>query len=486
VKPPTALEPQSLLTIDVLTGESVDVQEEQYFQLFRTHVARELSGYFSSEFWTKTVLQESHSEPSIRQSAVALGALYKSLESGQTNERFLPERYHYNFALQQWGKAFKHYLLPGGPGYLRLILFACFETLTGNYKSTITDLQHTVGAIREFKWNDEVEGELVQIIKHLTIQVKFADIIFHFSTPYGINLVPPTPLQQPTSSQSPLFSSAPIDNPDASSLEADLPGTFATALEARSALNNICEDIMHLAEQQPSHHTKPDHIVPLLSISNLFIANQRLFQWSVACSALLYKRHDTGVTINERSAINSLQMIRLMASTLFRFDSSRSEVVFDMLLPQFRETVNRGKEVLHDEEFTFAQGREAREEKPASYYRPSFTLEMSLVAPLFVVAAKCRERNLRREAITLLRSRPRREGLWDSIFCAKVAEVIMEIEEKDLSAYVFGEKSASENVPDEKRVMIKEISFDLQQRNGILRYGTKELGDQIVERRLSW
>ena len=242
---------------------------------------------------------------------------------------------------------------------------------------------------------------------------------------------------------------------------------------------------MHLVEQQPSYHTKPNHIVPISSISSLPVPCYHLLQWPTTFETLLETGREPGVTLNERSAIDSLQIIKLMASVLFLVDN-RSEVVFDILLPQFLEIVNRGRKVIYDEELAFTEWRKGPEEKFVPNSQSRFTSGMGLVAPLFIVATKCRNRKLRREAIRLLLSRPRREGLWDSIFCAKVAELIMEIEEKDLNAYDLRDHNDWEYIPEEKRVIIREISFDLQARNGKLSYGMIDLCEKIVERDLCW
>ena len=108
------------------------------------------------------------------------------------------------------------------------------------------------------------------------------------------------------------------------------------------------------------------------------------------------------------------------------------------------------------------------------HIKASFALDLGIVPPLFVVATKCRDRKLRRDAIRLLLSSPRREGMWDSILSGRVAQWIMEIEEEGLSHYEgpWG-MAAMETVGEEKRVMVKEILFDLQRREATLRCGTR-------------
>jgi hypothetical protein len=64
----------------------------------------------------------------------------------------------------------------------------------------------------------------------------------------------------------------------------------------------------------------------------------------------------------------------------------------------------------------------------------------------------------------------------------------MEIEEKGMDPFYpdFWGPTASKPVPEGKRVVIKEIVFDLQQRDGTLRYGTRDMGDETVGTEISW
>lgn len=53
----------------------------------------------------------------------------------------------------------------------------------------------------------------------------------------------------------------------------------------------------------------------------------------------------------------------------------------------------------------------------------------------------------------------------------------MEVEEEGMAPLDAWAQSTLEKVPDEKRVVIKELLFDLQRREGVLRCGLKGTGD---------
>jgi hypothetical protein len=64
--------------------------------------------------------------------------------------------------------------------------------------------------------------------------------------------------------------------------------------------------------------------------------------------------------------------------------------------------------------------------------RPSFLLDTNVVIPLLVTGHKCRDRSIRRRAIYMMLKYPRREGVWDSYVCGKLAEWVMDLEEQHL------------------------------------------------------
>jgi hypothetical protein len=525
-------------------GFAFDTQEGQYFQLFRTRTANELSGFFDSEFWTRSVLQESHSEASIRHAVVALGALYKTLEKAGESPPGSPESHdpfdsapnHYNFAFQQYGKSLKRLWesLENKESrsqrtvLMSIVLFTCFQSFIGDHKAAIKQIQSGLSLLEERRQEsrqplvqrqeDVVEDELIQMFTRLAVQAKSYDMAFHFPHPYVIQLSPNT-RDDPMSPTSP---SSPSDAASVSSLEF-IPEIFTTSKEARGALDSLCERIMRFNEQLSSFNPGPNNILPRHLQSRGAGFRLQLQQWSIAFGPLLETRKNRSVTITERAGIDVLKMIQLMSTILFLMGFSTSEMDFDGFIPQFKEIVELAKEVVVDEELSLAAQRCGdlsncrhrqhnattnfqnefpgmashlpvgfREEDGYSHIKPSFALDLGIVPPLFVVATKCRDRKLRREAIRLLASSPRREGMWDSILCAKVSQWIMEVEEDGMRYFEMWDPMAiNEKVGEEKRVMVKEILFDLQQREATIRCGTRgakeeDLDEKARETKISW
>ena len=508
-------------------GFILDSQEGQYFQLFRTHTASELSGFFDSDFWTRSVLQESHSEASIRHAVVALGALYKTLEKVAESPPGSPESNptyhtdsaptHYNFALQEYGKALTRMRESLERGERRsqrtilmsIVLFTCFQSFTGDHRAAITQIQSGLGLLEERRQDsrqpligrqdDVVEDELIQMFTRLAVQAKSYDMAFHFPEPYVIQLSPRS--RDPTSPSSP---TSPSDAASTSSISSDLPEVFHSTPEARTALDSLCERIMRFKEQLSTFHPGPNNILPASIRSSGAGFRIQLQQWGVAFEPLLQNRRANGVSNTERAGINVLKMFQLMTTILFLMGFSTSEMDFDGFMVVFREIVELAKELVVDEELSLAAARcgsvqncrhqrsptssqnlsdfgmgDSSSGNDFSHIKASFALDLGIVPPLFVVATKCRARKLRREAIRLLLSSPRREGMWDSILCGKAAQWIMEVEEEGLRTYeAWDPVGINEQVKEDRRVMVKEILFDLQRREAMLSCGTRGMGSQ--------
>jgi len=467
------------------------------------------------------VLQESHSEASIRHAVVALGALYKTLEKASESPPGSPESSysvdtatkHYNFALQQYGKALTRLRESLQHNETRsqrtilisIVLFTCFQSFTGDHKAAIFQIQSGLALLEERRQDskqplikrrdDVVEEELVQMFTRLAIQAKSYDMAFHFPEPYVIQL---SPKHDPTSPQSP---SSPSDAASVASAEINMPEIFNSSQAARAALDSICDRMMRFNETLSSFYAGPNKILPAsIKSSGAGLQNQ-LQQWGEIFEPLLQGRRNRGVTITERAGIDVLKMIQLMTMILFMMGFSTSEMDFDNFMTLFREIVELAKEVVVDEELALATARCGdvnscrhkqrprgdfhqfpgmashvgyKEEDSFSHIKASFALDLGIVPPLFVVATKCRDRKIRREAIRLLMSSPRREGMWDSILCGKVSQWMMEVEEEGMRQFeIWDPVGANEPVRAEMRVMVKEILFDLQKREATLRCGTR-------------
>ncbi|KXX80910.1 Transcriptional regulatory protein moc3 [Madurella mycetomatis] len=554
-------------------------QEGQYFQLFREQTANELSGFFDSAFWTRSVLQECHSASPIRHAVVALGALYKTLEKSNESPPGSPftERDPADSALRHWEMAFRQYshacnaLVKTGSAEMishrtRLmasVLLACFDSFVGDHKQAIVQIQTGLGLLEQLRAerrraflaspDEPVEEELTQMFTRLAIQAKSYDMAFHFPQPWVVRLTASSNQGQDPSSPASDVSS-PI------SVHQDpIPDQFASVMEARVAWDKLCERIFRFTETMFAYAQNGVMGVLPASLQHYGASFKADIEaWSRAFDHILASRTAPGVSSQEKAGIAVLKMFQIMGMILFMMTFSDSEMHFDRFAPLFQAIVDLALEVVGDEERRAAArrcpdpgfcrhrpqsqhgGRDifGGHEYAARHIKPSFSADLGIVPPLYVVATKCRDPRIRRQAIQLLRSSARREGMWDSELTARIGMWIAEIEEADdeaeeelngspdryygatriptpgaspvqamsrpstsASASVnggsplapqlseFGDKplgpggnarvqkrrQQGKAISEEKRVMVRAVEFDLRERSAIIQLGSRNL-----------
>ncbi|KAI1131922.1 hypothetical protein F5Y10DRAFT_25814 [Nemania abortiva] len=536
--------------------------EGQYFQLFRDYTASELSGFFDSSFWTRRVLQECHTEDSIRHAVVALGALYKTLEKMSESPPGSPsDADHLDNANRHWEVAFKHYSLAiravvssashdqakKRMSLMASVLLACFDSFIGDHRQAIRQIQGGLALLETLRAErrqaslpqpeEPVEQDLIQMFTRLAIQAKSYDMAFHFPQPYVIRLTPQVGVPSPSPSSD--------GGPPVSTNQAQIPEVFASLHDGRLAWDTLCEKVMRFTEHMGTLVSMtPMNILPLELKQYGAEFDQQMQAWSRAFDPILNSRMAPAKSTQEKTAIAVLKMNQIMGRILFNMTFSDSESEFDQFLPYFRDIVNLAMEVIGDEERRAAAKRcpnpEFCQHQPthidnfggdytARHIKPSFSADLGIVPPLFVVATKCRDHLTRQQAIQLLRTSSRREGMWDSELCALIGSWIAKIEEDEDDGVVdfprpvsssteasrlsigspssmsngspaFGEdiplgpggnarwgsrrgssplsphmRTEATLVPERKRVMVRAVEFDLQKRVAVLQCGTRGL-----------
>ena len=546
-------------------------QEGLYFQLFQSHTADELSGYFDSVFWSRLVLQECHAEAAIRHAVVALGALYKTLDKTTESPPSSPAAVvdtadsawqHWEVAVRSYSEACTSLFTVAGQDsranrtrLMASILLACFDSFIGDHKQAIRQIQNGLALLEQLRAQrrqafvprpeEPVEDEIIQMFTRLAIQAKSYDMAFHFPKPYVIQLIQPSADPSSPSSEG----GSPV------SLHQDpIPPQFTSLRDARLAWDSLCEKMFRFTETMFAHASQdgPLGVLPANLRQYGLGFKSQIEDWSAAFEPLLNSRHSAGVTSQEKAAIAVLKMFHIMGQILFLMTFSDSETQFDVFQPQFQAIVNLGVEVVGDEERRAAEKRcsdprTCKHHKDhmldvfggqtyiGNHIKPSFSADLGIVPPLYVVATKCRNPVIRRQAIQLLRSSSRREGMWDSELVARIGSWIMDIEEEEDATLVtpahsragsFSDASGPSNqamsrrstspkprqanspaefgdnlgpggnarwdarrestvslaarpqqraIPEAKRVMVKAVAFDLKQHSAVLQCGSREL-----------
>lgn len=106
-----------------------------------------------------------------------------------------------------------------------------------------------------------------------------------------------------------------------------------------------------------------------------------------------------------------------------------------------------------------------------------FSLNMAFIPPLYLVAIKCRDAVVRREAITILGQMRGREGLWDARLHAQVARRYVEIEESSTFLYNGAASAYMEEGPSMRMLVDGEFKMLTTPPDGCFRVYDAEIRD---------
>ena len=234
----------------------------------------------------------------------------------------------------------------------------------------------------------------------------------------------------------------------------DIPEEFSSLDEARNSLEFHTNGFVKFFKDVINVNT-PE--VPDAETHRRFWSNQS-GKWDTAFEAFL-RNPATKLTPRAQQAAWALKINHRLCMMHLRHDFSTvyaDDTIWD-LCPQDGEDIVQFAESL----LTLDE----RTRGPPGQRGVEFSLDMSLVGPLYAVAHKYRDPILRRRAITLLKKVNRQEGIWDSAVAARVAERIVEIEEG-----AVGNVTSFHDVPNWARIHGLKVSFDKSERKGDFSY----------------
>ncbi|BCR99242.1 Zn(II)2Cys6 transcription factor [Aspergillus luchuensis] len=398
--------PSSLVSDLILHTNEIDLtrQERWYLDFFRRNTAFQCSGYFDDDFWLRLVHQVTEAEPAVRHAAIALSALHCNFERTTTGQGTIDSR----LPLQQCVKAIsslRHQLAGGGvPSSANMeitlvtcVLFVSFMFLQGDTQSACCHLRGGLKLLKEWRSTGKpgystTGAVLMKVFARLQLQWStFADEVF-------IEEVDSNRCDAPYMEINDLSLEEPTD-----SLE-----------KAGSLLVRLGRLVL---TPNPSDPSSPGYCT-VLDSRRMAILN-KLQRWttelddSMTCTGnTLLLRDSTILTVLKLWS----EIIYIMAATETRLGGS--ETRFDAFHLNFGRAVALAKILLLS--------------TPAQSTMPNFSIGMGIIPPLFFCAFKCRDWYIRREAVQLLRSCQRQEGLWTTPGAVLVLERLIDIESKGL------------------------------------------------------
>lgn len=378
------------------------------FEYFRRYTTTKLPGLFESGFWDSLVLQASEQEPAVLHAVTALGAAHKNEE---------------HISLVEYNKAIRHLrssLNRSDKEALRVclitcMLFVCIELLRGGFKAGHAHLSNGLRILREIQRREgmttsdgdiilrshaqSVEDTLVEVFSRLNVQTALFGQVSSYLLFVG-------------------------DSAQASRTY-DIPPKFSSLREARKHLDALING-SHSLGQQASQLLLDQQPIPEKLYRSQEHLETALTQWLLALDSSR-KELNTVPIWRTRFGIPMLllyhTMTKIMAATSLR---GVDEMIYDDYLPEFSLLLKQSYDLWEMMRTEVKKSfRTKRSHKPDI----NFTMDMGFIPPLYYALAKCRQPNLRRMVLQLLKEVPHREGAWDGFTVVHMGGILIELEE---------------------------------------------------------
>ena len=383
------------------------------------------SGGSEAGFWHDLVLKVGQQEPVVRNAIIALGSLHEDYQiRGGKYEPQLIEDSSYREVTTLYGKALRQLneqlnkptKTNAKLAVICSILFACFEVLRRNNMAAVVHYQQGMRQLMRQMNLPEADDTAVAQYSDGTYQAQ------HRSIPQGelgiiMRVFARYDIQACTFSKD-----------SAERLDIDMPQMIPTTLtleQVRNHLDNLLICVYQLIKsdlRMYRYWNQSD--VPRQWRDRREEAVSTFSDWLNAIEVFLEKT-SAPVDADERRSLLGLQLqIKVALIMLKMCIDSKPESTYDTFVADFETIVARVEKLF--------QSLALVDTKPLGQEHTEFSMELGLVHPLFFVATKCRDWNLRRRAIAQLR-KAGKEGVWEGPIMAVLAQKVMRLEEQGVT-----------------------------------------------------
>jgi Fungal specific transcription factor domain len=364
-------------------------------------------------------------EPVVRNAIIALGSLHEDyqIRGGKYDPQLIDDPSYrevttlYGKALRQLNEQLNKPTKTNAKfAIICSILFACFEVLRRNNMGAVVHYQQGMRQLMRQMNLPEADDTAVTSYSNGTYQNRHRqipqgelDIIMRVFARYDI--------------QACTFSK---DHAERVSLE--MPQTVPTSLtleQVRNHLDNLLICVYQLIKSDLRMYRYWNEAnVPSQWRARRQEAVSTFSDWLGALEAFL-QQSSTPLNAAERRGLLGLQFqIKVALIMLKMCIDCKPETTYDMFVTDFEDIVSRTEKLF--------QSLALIDARPLDQEHTEFSMELGLVHPLFFVAVKCRDWNLRRRAIAQLR-KAGKEGVWEGPIMAVLAQKIMRLEEQGVT-----------------------------------------------------
>ena len=246
-----------------------------------------------------------------------------------------------------------------------------------------------------------------------------------------------------------------------------IPDCFNSLEEAQNSLSfhrNYCLQAAFTRAKESGNENLIDNWAKTVSDDDFNLFQSTFTKWASAFQGFLDKHITTldSTSLQGAAVLKISRYITTLNLESLKIRMRGGQTSWDGYRSTCEEIVNLATSIVRMQSAT-------AHSTPSSVRAPVFSLDVSIVAPLYMVVFQCRDPIVRRKAIALLYSSPRQEGFWNSINTARVCEKIMLVEEAGL-----GEVKCAEDIPDWNRINEVDVQFDMQGRKAYLKLNRRQ------------
>ena len=384
-----------------------DAVDSRALLYFRERTIPVLSNFatIAQEFWNSTILQASHADSAIKHMIIATASL-------QEASMCMPGQYstnRLNFGLH-YSKAVNLLTGPGANPPVETVLMSCLLFLTcENFQgSNLAGLLHIYSGLKILR--DWKASKHQKSIAAGSVE----DLIQNQIDPIFARLEAQTTVYRSADRMRHSFYS---ENPVRLRSVPSVPKSFKDLFWARDSFDDVMQWMFHILGMKNSE--SPDDQA-VLEIRTLLDTWRKVFQ---AYTTPLPEHERL-----ERRTASALDIHYRILSIMLEVPSAKPESTYDAYLNDFREILKQCENIIEYREIQPTNNWAEYEDRMSL-----FEFDFGMIPPLFSIACHCRDPALRRKAIRLMRYLHRTEGAWDTCGAGKLAEGIVEIEERGLT-----------------------------------------------------
>lgn len=368
-------------------------RDRQVLHFFCVRGGYEIASHFNMQFWTNTVLQQSHQHSVVRQALVALS----SLQLGCTTAAVVtPDHNNKPSALAQYGKAvhsLRRQIERPGSDTIKAaltccILFCCFETALGDTEAAMRHLNGGLDLLSTHQNSQELRhdsqmGAMSRVFESLDLQ---ATVFDHGRVPR---------LHLPSEDG--------MDNKAFSSLD-----------EAYRTFTRIQNSLFHFLTTHTPHRFCGEDSLPSSVVEQKSHFQDRFRIWLARFRQSGFGNADKNEYFGGQILIIQWHVSKMLLDANYPADENI-----------FRASPNpRAERILEmaQELLEYSQRGETIPNQDIAVQRRTLSSESGVVAPVFALAAKCSDEGVRDHALDLLTRAKRREGLYDSGGMAEIVQ----------------------------------------------------------------